>query len=121
MADKKMTQLAAPEAAIASYLDELLHTATSTALQEEQVQPEPAPPKVEARPQPDPGGRRTGKNRSKVCHQSPSSPRSFRHLLWNRKRPPVQTEAPVTAAGQRWRGENHDRPARTGRKSRLSA
>ena len=39
MADRKMTQLAAPEAAIASYLDELLHTATSTALQEEQVQP----------------------------------------------------------------------------------
>lgn len=35
MADKKLTQLAAPEAAIASYLDELLHTATSTALQEE--------------------------------------------------------------------------------------
>lgn len=41
MADKKMTQLAGPEAAIASYLDELLHTATSTALQEELVPPEP--------------------------------------------------------------------------------
>lgn len=41
MADKKMTQLAAPEAAIASYLDELLHTATSTALQEETAPPEP--------------------------------------------------------------------------------
>ena len=35
VADKKMTQLAEPEAAIASYLDELLHTATSTALVEE--------------------------------------------------------------------------------------
>lgn len=41
MADKKMTQLAGPEAAIASYLDELLHTATSTALQEEVAPPEP--------------------------------------------------------------------------------
>ncbi|HET8848547.1 MAG TPA: chemotaxis protein CheW [Marinobacter sp.] len=41
MADKKMTQLAAPEAAIASYLDELLHTATSTAWQEDIAVPEP--------------------------------------------------------------------------------
>ena len=52
MADRKMTQLAAPEAAIASYLDELLHTATSTALQEEQVKPEPEP--VVAQPEPEP-------------------------------------------------------------------
>lgn len=50
MADKKLAKLAAPEAAIASYLDELLHTATSTAEQEdavdvraEPVQPAPAP------------------------------------------------------------------------------
>ncbi|MBE0485288.1 chemotaxis protein CheW [Marinobacter sp.] len=41
MADKKMTQLAAPEAAIASYLDELLHTATSTALEEAPMQATP--------------------------------------------------------------------------------
>ncbi|WP_372966013.1 chemotaxis protein CheW [Marinobacter sp.] len=37
MADKKMAQLTLPEAAIASYLDELLHTATTTAEQEEVV------------------------------------------------------------------------------------
>lgn len=40
MVDKKMTQLAAPEAALASYLDELLHTATSTAVEEVLAPPE---------------------------------------------------------------------------------
>ncbi len=49
MADKKMTQLAVPEAAIASYLDELLHTATSTALEDTSVQ---APPAAEAEARP---------------------------------------------------------------------
>ena len=43
MADKKMTRLAEPEAAIASYLDDLLHTATSTALEEEPVKPATKP------------------------------------------------------------------------------
>lgn len=41
MADKKMTQVADPSAAIASYLDELLHTAMDTALRDE---PEVAKP-----------------------------------------------------------------------------
>lgn len=44
MADDKLTRLADPETAIASYLDELLHTATDTALREETKAPEPAPP-----------------------------------------------------------------------------
>lgn len=35
MADKKMTQLADPQAAIASYLDDLLHTATEQASQQD--------------------------------------------------------------------------------------
>ncbi|MBJ6137436.1 chemotaxis protein CheW [Marinobacter litoralis] len=61
MADKKMTQLTASDAAIASYLDELLHTATETAEQEEllaplprKVEPElaPADPAVVEPPQP---------------------------------------------------------------------
>ncbi|HEY9120973.1 MAG TPA: CheW domain-containing protein [Marinobacter sp.] len=42
MPDKKLTQVADPSSAIASYLDELLHTATDTAWQDE---PEPEPPK----------------------------------------------------------------------------
>ncbi|MBL3554821.1 MULTISPECIES: chemotaxis protein CheW [Marinobacter] len=42
MPDKKLTQVADPGSAIASYLDELLHTATDTAWQDE---PEPEPPK----------------------------------------------------------------------------
>ncbi|MEP1213844.1 MAG: CheW domain-containing protein [Marinobacter sp.] len=42
MPDKKLTQVADPSSAIASYLDELLHTATGTAWQGE---PEPEPPK----------------------------------------------------------------------------
>ncbi|GGE58574.1 hypothetical protein GCM10011533_08930 [Streptosporangium jomthongense] len=43
MADEKLTRLADPASAIASYLDELLHTATDTALREEIHEPEPAP------------------------------------------------------------------------------
>lgn len=63
MADKKMAQLATPEAAIASYLDELLHTATSTAEQEEAVAVLPGPiepdvvapePEPDTRPEPEP-------------------------------------------------------------------
>ena len=46
MPDKKLTQVADPSSAIASYLDELLHTATDTAWQNE---PEPEPPKSIAR------------------------------------------------------------------------
>lgn len=42
MPDKKLTQVADPTSAIASYLDELLHTATDTAWQDE---PKPEPPK----------------------------------------------------------------------------
>ncbi|MBY6031750.1 chemotaxis protein CheW [Marinobacter daepoensis] len=55
MADRKMTQLAAPEAAIASYLDDLLQTATSSAREDEPVIQEPASvaePVVVATPEP---------------------------------------------------------------------
>lgn len=55
MADRKMTQLATPEAAIASYLDDLLQTATSSAREEALAGPEPTPavepPPVEASPE----------------------------------------------------------------------
>ena len=50
MADRKMTQLAEPEAAIASYLDDLLQTATSTALDEDQPEPETKPEPKPERP-----------------------------------------------------------------------
>lgn len=46
MPDKKLTQVADPTSAIASYLDELLHTATDTARQED---PEPPKPVVRER------------------------------------------------------------------------
>lgn len=49
MADEKMTQLADPTSAIASYLDELLHTATDTALREHTREPEPV---LETKPEP---------------------------------------------------------------------
>ena len=52
MADEKLTRLASPESAIASYLDELLHTATDTALREEVVAPEKTAEKPAARPEP---------------------------------------------------------------------
>ena len=59
MADKKMTRLADPQTAIASYLDELLHTATDTALREEAEAPEPVKsqlqePRVTTRTEPAP-------------------------------------------------------------------
>lgn len=65
MADKKMTTLAEPANAIASYLDELLRTATDTASQESEEQPqptqellvsepEPETPEPEPEPEPDP-------------------------------------------------------------------
>ena len=43
MADEKMTKLADPASAIASYLDDLLHTATDSALREEVSVEVPAP------------------------------------------------------------------------------
>lgn len=53
MADKKMTQLADPQAAIASYLDDLLHTATDQAYQQDtQTQAVVAIPVVAIAPQP---------------------------------------------------------------------
>lgn len=52
MVDRKMTQLADPQTAIASYLDDLLHTATDQALQQDvQAQAAVARPAVVA-PQP---------------------------------------------------------------------
>lgn len=53
MADKKMTQLADPQAAIASYLDDLLHMATDQAYQQDtQTQAVVAIPVVAIAPQP---------------------------------------------------------------------
>ncbi|MDO6823619.1 chemotaxis protein CheW [Marinobacter sp. 1_MG-2023] len=53
MADEKLTKLADPANAIASYLDELLHTATDTASREEIREPEPTPVlKPERKPAP---------------------------------------------------------------------
>ncbi|WP_298448002.1 chemotaxis protein CheW [uncultured Marinobacter sp.] len=51
MADEKLTKLADPTSALASYLDELLHTATNTALHEELAEPEPV---IKAEPKPAP-------------------------------------------------------------------
>jgi purine-binding chemotaxis protein CheW len=58
-ADKKLTQVANPSSAIASYLDELLHTATGTAVDEVPVEPEvptsePVSPEPEPEPEPEP-------------------------------------------------------------------
>lgn len=56
--DRKLTQVASPSSAIASYLDELLHTATDSAVEEfadEPVAAEPEPaPEPEPRPAPEP-------------------------------------------------------------------
>ena len=95
MADSKMTQLAAPEAAIASYLDELLHTATSTALQEEQVQPEPEP--LVAQPEPEPP--KPVKTEAKPVTRARPRPIVQAPVVEQKAPEPVQTEAPVTAPG----------------------
>lgn len=55
MADEKLTRLADPDTAIASYLDELLHTATDTARREEEAAAKPvetASTKTAPRPRP---------------------------------------------------------------------
>lgn len=51
MADENLTSLADPASAIASYLDDLLHTATDSALREEVELPEPV---FEPEPKPEP-------------------------------------------------------------------
>lgn len=51
MADEKLTKLADPASAIASYLDDLLHTATDSAMRED-VLPEPPTPTRPVRTQP---------------------------------------------------------------------
>ena len=97
MADRKMTQLAAPEAAIASYLDELLHTATSTALQEEQVQPEPEP--LEAQPKPEPEPPKPVKTEAKPVTRTRPRPVVQAPVVEQKAPDPVQTAAPATAPG----------------------
>ncbi|TPW23628.1 CheW domain-containing protein [Marinobacter nauticus] len=97
MADRKMTQLAAPEAAIASYLDELLHTATSTALQDEQVQPEPEP--LVAHPEPEPEPPKPVKTEAKPVTRARPRPIVQAPVVEQKAPEPVQTEAPVTAPG----------------------
>ncbi|MGO1463634.1 MAG: chemotaxis protein CheW [Oleiphilaceae bacterium] len=53
MADEKMSKLADPASAIASYLDDLLHTATDTARRETLREPEPQPkPAPKRQPEP---------------------------------------------------------------------
>lgn len=98
-ADKKMTQLAEPEAALASYLDELLHTATSTALEEEtQAPPAPpaAPPKVEARPRVQTRTRVEARTETETRVQPESVPvKAPPEHKTEVKRPPVETPAPV--------------------------
>ncbi|MBW0146734.1 chemotaxis protein CheW [Marinobacter arenosus] len=57
MPDEKLTRLSDPASAIASYLDDLLHTATDSALLEESVVEAPAPeasPQVDEPPVPEP-------------------------------------------------------------------
>lgn len=54
MADENLTKLADPSAAIASYLDELLHTATDTARQQEAAPQQKPERKVRPAPAPQP-------------------------------------------------------------------
>lgn len=98
-ADKKMTQLAEPEAAVASYLDELLHTATSTALEEEAPAPSAppaAPPKVEARPRVQIRTRVEARTETETRVQPEPAPvKAPPEGRTETKSPPVETPAPV--------------------------
>jgi purine-binding chemotaxis protein CheW len=97
MADKKMTRLATPDAAIASYLDELLHTATSSAqVQEpEKAQPEPtlkteAPTRVREKPpevvKPEP---------TPVIEKAPTAPLVSARVVQSKAQEVRQAEASV--------------------------
>ncbi|GGC75222.1 chemotaxis protein CheW [Marinobacter halophilus] len=101
MADKKMTQLAAPEAAIASYLDELLHTATSTAREE---MPVSAPPVLRAAPEAKP---------AKVI-EKPGPPVRAEALAQASEQVIRQVQEPVTQAAEATRADagNAEPPAR---------
>ncbi|MBB5321248.1 chemotaxis protein CheW [Marinobacter oulmenensis] len=98
-ADKKMTQLAEPEAAVASYLDELLHTATSTALEEEAPAPSAppaAPPKVEARPKVQIRTRVEARTETETrVRPEPAPVKAPPEGRTETKSPPVETPAPV--------------------------
>lgn len=98
-ADKKMTQLAEPEAAVASYLDDLLHTATSTALEEEAPAPSAPPaaaPKVEARPKVQIRTRVEARTETETrVRPEPAPVKAPPEGRTETKSPPVETPAPV--------------------------
>ncbi|QSP94379.1 chemotaxis protein CheW [Marinobacter salinisoli] len=97
MADEKLTQLADPASALASYLDDLLHTATDTALREETsqtaVQPVREAPKLRVveTPPPEPESRVAESLDEPVAEVAE----------------PVITEAPVPSARRR-QVDDHD-------------
>ena len=99
MADDKLTRLADPETAIASYLDELLHTATDTALREEIEAPEPvkpAPPEPRVAPRTKPASVPTVEKPP----ARPEPPKRVRETPAEPERPVVRQvpEAPVPKA-----------------------
>ncbi|WP_100639458.1 chemotaxis protein CheW [Marinobacter salexigens] len=89
MADGKLTKLADPASAIASYLDELLHTATNTARHEELAESKPA---IETEPKPVPVKKRVLKTRpAPVLAPAPLvAPRSAQKL----ESAPVEASTP---------------------------
>ncbi|WP_273205054.1 chemotaxis protein CheW [Marinobacter subterrani] len=94
MADGKLTRLAGPDAAIASYLDELLHTATDSALQEETEAPAPAKPvhnELRAEPRPRPAPLKTAEK--PAARQETPKPLGETPAVTVR---PVVRQAPVT-------------------------
>ncbi|SHK39076.1 purine-binding chemotaxis protein CheW [Marinobacter antarcticus] len=75
MADEKLTKLVDPASAIASYLDELLHTATDTSLREEISAPEPVP---EMKPEPEPAPVQKPVSRPRPAPRVEAPPQSVR-------------------------------------------
>ena len=100
MADENLTRLADPASAIASYLDDLLHTATDTALREESA-PETA--RVEPEPQPRPTLRSKTQNRSpqarvveRVAEKVAPQPEPVREPIV--ERPAIEAAEPTMVA-----------------------
>jgi len=91
MADKKMTQMTVSDAAIASYLDELLHTATESA--EQEALSDPAPKAVE--PEPTPVELPAAEPLQRVAEQAPADEPATTPGLPEPESEPVANEPPA--------------------------
>lgn len=104
MPDGKLTRLADPEAAIASYLDELLQTATDTARREEQAAPVVPVEKPAAPEPPKPAPLRPVPSARPVVRQAPKIPEPELAVV-SRPEPVPEPEPAAPPSRPDWSGQ----------------